>query len=336
MRTNAIDKDSKACCSDTCCGNTATPPRAGDVSSPAPEDVRDTVRQGYGAIARAGSWSAAQMQGVAGPATDEKPGGSTCYSPNAPGGGCCGSASISPEQVAVAVGYGEAELGAVPEGANMGLSCGNPTALASLRPGEVVVDLGSGGGFDCFIAGPRVGASGRVIGIDMTPEMVSKARANIVSYRGASGLDNVEFRLGEIENLPVADASVDVVISNCVLNLSPDKPRVWSEIARVLRPGGRVAVSDLALLRPLPASVAADVEALVGCVAGAVLVDRMREDIVAAGLTDIVLTPKPGYIDAMTDSADPLYQRIIRALPAGTRPSDFVTSLDISARRAVR
>jgi arsenite methyltransferase len=196
-----------------------------------------------------------------------------------------------------------------------------------------VLDLGSGGGFDCFIAGPKVGPSGRVIGVDMTPEMLSKARANVAAYRGHSGLDNVEFRLGEIESLPVADASVDVVISNCVLNLSPDKGRVWREIARVLKPGGRVAVSDLALLRPLPDSVRADVEALVGCIAGAVLVEETRRQMSDAGLADIVLTPKPEYIESMTQWQDPLYRRIIGALPAGTKPVDFITSLDISGKK---
>jgi SAM-dependent methyltransferase len=215
----------------------------------------------------------------------------------------------------------------------MGLSCGNPTALASLRPGEIVLDLGSGGGFDCFIAGPRVGAAGRVIGVDMTPDMLAKARRNLAGYRRQSGLHNVEFRLGEIEHLPVADASVDVVISNCVLNLSPDKPRVWREIARVLKPGGRVALSDLALLRPLPESVRRDLEALVGCVAGAVLVSETESMAAAAGLTDIVLSLQPSYIETMTNVRDPLYQRIIGQLPAGSRPGEFITSLDVSARR---
>ena len=215
----------------------------------------------------------------------------------------------------------------------MGLSCGNPTAMASLKPGEVVLDLGAGGGFDCFIAGSKVGAGGRVIGVDMTPEMISKARRNMVTYTEQTGLANVEFRLGEIEHLPVADASVDVVISNCVLNLSPDKSAAWREIARVLKQGGRVAVSDLALLRPLPEALRSDLEALVGCVAGAVSVSEMRGLAESAGLVSIELRPKPEYVDALTDWNDPLYQRIMQALPAGTRPSDFVVSLDVTARK---
>ena len=238
------------------------------------------------------------------------------------------------EQLASAIGYSQAELAVAPDGANMGLSCGNPTAVASLKPGETVLDLGAGGGFDCFIAGAKVGARGRVIGVDMTPEMVSKARRNTAAYITQTGHDNVEFRLGEIENLPVADGCVDVVISNCVLNLSPDKPRVWREIARVLRRGGRVAVSDLALLRPLPEAVRADLEALVGCVAGAVLVEESRAQALSAGLCNVVLRSKPEYIDAMTNWEDPLYRKIVAALPAGSRPSDYITSLDITAERA--
>jgi arsenite methyltransferase len=183
------------------------------------------------------------------------------------------------------------------------------------------------------IAGPKVGATGRVIGVDMTPAMLTKARGNSAGYRAQSGLDNVEFRMGEIEHLPVADASVDVVISNCVINLSPDKPQVWREIARVLKPGGRVAVSDLALIKPLPADVAQMVEALVGCVAGASLVEETRAMAAAAGLTEIVLTPKPRYIEAMTNWEDPLYRKIVEALPVGEKPSDYITSLDVSARK---
>jgi SAM-dependent methyltransferase len=251
----------------------------------------------------------------------------------APGGGCCGPATFTPAELAQAIGYSQRELSFAPEDANMGLSCGNPTAIASLCAGETVLDLGAGGGFDCFIAGAKVGASGRVIGVDMTPEMVTKARRNIEGYTKQTRLANVEFRLGEIEHLPVADASVDVVISNCVLNLSPDKQQVWREIARVLKPGGRVAVSDLALLKPLPDAVRADVEALVGCVAGAVLVDETRVQAAAAGLSDIALRSKPEYIDAMTNWEDPLYRKIVATLPAGSKPSDYITSLDVTAVR---
>jgi len=215
----------------------------------------------------------------------------------------------------------------------MGLSCGNPNALAALQPGEVVLDLGSGGGFDVFIAGRKVGPAGRAIGVDMTPEMLAKARKNITAYRERSGLNNVEFRLGEIEHLPVADASVDAIISNCVINLSPDKAQVWRDMARVLKPGGRVAVSDLALLKLLPPAIAEMVEALIGCVAGAVLVsdtERMARD---AGFINVVLTPKSGYVDGMADWKDPVYQKIIAHLPPGAKPSDYITSLEVTARK---
>jgi SAM-dependent methyltransferase len=221
----------------------------------------------------------------------------------------------------------------LPDGANLGLSCGNPTTLAALKPGEVVLDLGSGAGFDCFLAGPRVGPAGRVIGVDMTPEMLSKARRNVTAYRERTGLDNVQFRLGEIEHLPVPDGSVDVIISNCVINLSPDKPQVWREIARVLKPAGRVAVSDLALLRPLPEQVRSMVEALVGCIAGAVLVSETERFAREAGLVDIRLERKPDYVASMTTFEDPLYGKIAAALPPGTGPADFVTSLNVTARK---
>lgn len=289
-------------------------------SSAALDAIRGQVREGYARIAQTGSWSALQQDASS----------SSCCA----GGGCCGPATFTPEQLATAIGYSQGEIALTPEGANMGLSCGNPTAIASLRTGEVVLDLGAGGGFDCFIAGAKVGATGKVIGVDMTPEMISKARRNIASYASRTGLANVEFRLGEIEHLPVADASVDVVISNCVLNLSPDKPQVWREIARVLKPGGRVAVSDLALLKPLPDAVCADLEALVGCVAGAVLVSETRAQAAAAGLTGIELKSKPEYIDAMTNWEDPLYRKIVESLPAGSKPSDYITSLDVTASKA--
>jgi ubiquinone/menaquinone biosynthesis C-methylase UbiE len=273
------------------------------------EVVREKVRTGYSQIAGAGS-----MHGQ--------------------DGGCCGSTTcVTPEQLAATIGYSPEELAALPEGANMGLSCGNPNALAALQPGEVVLDLGSGGGFDVFIAGRKVGAAGRVIGVDMTPEMLAKARRNVGVYRGQTGLDNVEFRLGEIEHLPLADNSVDVVISNCVINLSPDKPQVWREIARVLKPGGRLAVSDMALLKPLPAEVLRMVEALVGCIAGAALASDTERWVREAGLMDIVLEPKAEYVEAMTSSEDPLYQKIVEHLPAGTKPGDYIVSLEVQARK---
>ena len=287
------------------------------------ENVRQQVREGYGQIARSGGWSSAD------PALNTPSSASSCCG----AGGCCGVTTVDAAGVAQSVGYSASELAQIPEGANMGLSCGNPTAIASLKPGEVVLDLGSGGGFDVFLAGPKVGATGRVIGVDMTADMIGKARRNAAAYHEHSGLDNVEFRLGEIEHLPVADASMDVVISNCVINLSPDKPQVYREIARVLKPGGRVAISDLALLRPLPDQVRGMIEALVGCIAGAELIDDTRRSLEAAGLTAIRLTPKPEYVRAMSQWQDPLYLKIAEHLPKGTSAADFITSLNIEARK---
>ena len=273
------------------------------------ESVRQKVREGYTQIAMLDS--------------------ACCGS----GVSCCGSSPEAAEELVRHIGYSSDELAALPEGANMGLSCGNPTAIAALRLDEVVLDLGAGGGFDVFIAGRKVGATGRAIGVDMTAEMLAKARRNAVVYRENTGFDNVEFRLGEIEHLPVADASVDVIISNCVINLSPDKPQVWREMARVLKPGGRVAVSDLALFKPLPETVREMVEALIGCVAGAVLVSETEEMARAAGLIDIVLTPKPDYVNGMMNWDDPLYRKIIEHLPAVEKPSDYITSLEVKARK---
>lgn len=194
--------------------------------------------------------------------------GSSCCGPTS---SCCGPAA--PVQMAQRVGYTPAEIGAVPDGANLGLGCGNPLAFAQLKPGDVVVDLGSGAGFDCFLAAERVGPTGRVIGVDMTPEMLERAR----TLARQDGVENVEFRLGEIEALPVADTCADMVISNCVINLSPDKPRVFAEAFRVLKPGGVLMVSDLVLRRPLPERVRTSVEAYVGCISGA----SIREDYLA-------------------------------------------------------
>jgi arsenite methyltransferase len=287
------------------------------------EKVRQAVRDGYGQIARTGS-SERVESGCCGsdPAAQPSPSG---------GSSCCGTGAA--EELAQSLGYSEAELATLPEGANLGLSCGNPTAIASLLPGETVLDLGSGGGFDLFIAGQKVGSSGRAIGIDMTSDMLDLARRNLVSYRERSGLDNVEFRLGEIEHLPVADNSVDVIISNCVINLSPNKSQVWREMARVLKPGGRVAVSDLALRKALPAAIEEMVEALVGCIAGAVFVSDSERMMREVNLTDIQLKEDDGYMNMMAKTEDPLYQKIMDQLPAGDSPGDFITSLSISARK---
>jgi SAM-dependent methyltransferase len=280
------------------------------------EATREAVRQRYAGIAR--ETMAATAEAAA----------TSCCAPN-----CCGNEPLDVTTLATSIGYSAEELHELPAGANMGLSCGNPTAIASLQPGEVVIDLGSGGGFDVFLAGPKVGETGQAIGIDMTPDMLALARKNTQTYREVTGLDNVEFRLGEIEHLPVADASVNVVISNCVLNLSPDKPQVWRDIARVLKPGGRVAVSDLALLQPLPPAVATMLDALVGCVAGAPLVTETERMMCEAGLVDIALTPKPDYVETMRLRKSPLYESIAAHIPEGTTPADYVTSLDITARK---
>ncbi len=212
-------------------------------------------------------------------------------------GACCGveasCCGVSDDQVinqliSTRLGYTVEELAAVPEGADMGLGCGNPKVIAALQKGEVVIDLGSGGGFDCFLAANEVGESGKVIGVDMTPDMLSKARANAERGRYAQ----VEFRLGEIENLPVADNTADVVMSNCVINLSPHKPRVFEEIFRVLKPGGRIAVSDVVATQPLPDEMKNDPFLISACVGGAALIDDLEQWMQAAGFSQVVIEPK--------------------------------------------
>ncbi|HEV2303208.1 MAG TPA: arsenite methyltransferase [Stellaceae bacterium] len=235
-----------------------------------------------------------------------------CCAPTA----CCGPTPPR-EEKSRAMGYSTAELAAVPEGADLGLGCGNPQALAQLQPGETVVDLGSGAGFDCFIAAERVGPLGRVIGVDMTPEMLARARANAARI----GAANVEFRLGEIEHLPVADNLADAVISNCVINLVPDKERVYREAYRVLKPGGRLAVSDVVNMAPLPPDLAQDPALLCGCVAGAAPADKIAAWLAAAGFVEVAVTPKP-------ESRD-----LVASWVPGRHIEDYVASAAITAKK---
>jgi arsenite methyltransferase len=248
------------------------------------EEIKKVVREGYARIAKQDS--------------------SCCVPTNS----CCASTDFA-QDIIKRIGYTEEELKAVPEGANLGLGCGNPVALASLREGETVLDLGSGAGFDCFLAGNKVGKNGRVIGVDMTPEMTEKARNN--AKEGNYG--NVEFRLGEIENLPVADNSVDVVISNCVINLSPDKRRVFKEAFRVLKPNGRIMVSDIVLLKELPDFIKDSIEAYIGCLSGAILKDEYIEAIREAGFQEVRIAEETSFpIECMAN--DPTAKAVIKNL----------------------
>jgi SAM-dependent methyltransferase len=237
--------------------------------------------------------------------------------------GCgCGTCGPDAKEFAKSIGYSEGELAVIPDEANLALSCGNPTALAGLNEGEVVLDLGSGAGFDCFLAATKVGPKGKVIGVDMTPEMVERARNNAKK----NGVENVEFRLGEIENLPLRDNSVDVVISNCVINLSADKPRVFQEIYRVLKPGGRIAISDIALLKELPGKIRESIEAYVGCVGGAILIDEYKKIVEAAMLKDVKLTVKGSSACINLDTKDPIGRAILDGLGATDSLEGYVVS----------
>lgn len=236
-----------------------------------------------------------------------------------PSSACCGPATNSVDDLPKAMGYSMAELKNIPEGANMGLGCGNPHAIAELKPGETVLDLGSGGGLDCFLAARQVGGGGSVIGVDMTPEMVDKARGNAAK----SGYENVEFRLGEIEHLPVSDHSVDVVLSNCVVNLSPDKSQVFQEVFRVLRPGGRISFSDIVAIKQLPKTIKDDTVLLSSCIAGAASVNEIKAMLGDAGFVDIRVKPKPES------------REMINQWAPGSDAGDYVLSATIEAVKPI-
>lgn len=227
--------------------------------------------------------------------------------------GCCGTQGTG----SLTLGYTEDDLSSVPEGADLGLGCGNPQAIAALKPGETVLDLGSGAGFDCFLAAKRVGRTGRVIGVDMTPDMVTKARANARRVEAA----NVEFRLGEIEHLPVLDASIDAILSNCVINLSPDKASVFREAFRVLKPGGRLAISDVIAVKPMPPELAQSLEAYTGCVAGAAPVEVLERMLAEAGFEDVAIVVRPGSGAIMEQCMPGSADYVASAIIEGRKPS---------------
>ncbi len=298
------------------------------------DDIRTAVQERYGRVAEAGSAGCGDPAvpvraagcgdpAALAPASSCCGGGSTATAADqvataaARTSSCCGGGAASAVEISRGLGYSDEELSAAPEGANLGLGCGNPQAIASLRPGETVLDLGSGAGFDCFLAARAVGENGRVIGVDMTPEMLRKARQNAQR----DGIRNVEFRLGEIEHLPVADATADVVISNCVVNLSPDKERVFRETFRVLKPGGRLAISDIVATAELPDSMKQDLSLYTGCMAGASSVGALEAILERAGFEDVRIRPKDRSRD------------FIRTWAPGTRVEEYVVSATIQATK---
>lgn len=277
-----------------------------------PKEIKKMVKQGYAEVARTGS---------------------TCCSTTSP---CCSLSGVV-EEISKNIGYSEKELDETPEGANLGLGCGNPTALASLKLGETVLDLGSGAGFDCFLAAARVGKEGKVIGVDMTPEMIEKARENASN----GGYANVEFKLGDIEEIPVADASIDVVISNCVVNLAPSKDKVFREIFRILKNGGRFIISDMVLLKTIPDKIKESAEAYIGCLSGAILKKDYLNTIKNSGFENIEIIEETNYpfdlivamiphdeitailkdLDLSMEEAKEIAESVISIEVRGTKPS---------------
>jgi len=261
--------------------------------------IRAAVRDHYASVA------AGSLDDNPSPAPESEEG---CCAPS-----CCGGGTSS----SLKVGYTAAEVSSAPDGADLGLGCGNPQTIASLKPGETVLDLGAGAGFDAFLAARQVGPGGRVIGVDMTPAMIRKARGNAAKVAA----HNVEFRLGEIEHLPVADSSVDVIMSNCVINLSPDKPAVFAEAYRVLKPGGRLAISDVVATAPLPEALARSVAAHAGCIAGAAEVETLKSMLVASGFSQIRIT------------ANEQSREFIRDWLPGSGAESYVASATIQATK---
>jgi arsenite methyltransferase len=272
------------------------------------DEIRQAVRKAYEKVALA----AIRTTGINQEASCCSPSSNSAEIPCG-----CSESSLALEQLSSTMGYTEADINSVPEGSNMGLGCGNPVAIASLKPGETVVDLGSGGGFDCFLAAKKVGETGLVIGVDMTPEMISKARKNAIKM----DLENVEFRLGEIENIPVGDSQADIIVSNCVVNLSPDKLVVYSDAYRVLKPGGRIAISDILTTAPLPEKIKKDLESLTACIGGAQTFVETEQILKEAGFMDITI------------KAHKISREILRewAPVLSEDPTDYVVSATIEA-----
>ena len=272
------------------------------------EKIKKVVREGYAEIAK-------RENSCCGPVSS-----------------CCGSPDVT-QDISKRIGYSEQELNAVPQGSNLGLGCGNPVALASLKEGDAVLDLGSGAGFDCFLAANKVGKEGKVIGVDMTPEMIDKARENAKK----ANYENVEFRLGEIENIPAADNSVDVVISNCVINLSPDKRRVFKEAFRVLKPGGRLMVSDIVLMKELPDFIRNSVEAYVGCISGAIMKKEYIGAIREAGFREIKVIDETSFpIEDLAN--DPTAKAVVDKMDAPTGKleeiGNSVVSINVKGKKS--
>jgi SAM-dependent methyltransferase len=279
------------------------------------EVIRQVVRERYGKIANAGS----EVPGISSSVSCCGESGTAAGKNSA--ASCCAGSDVTSEQMSALMGYSNDDLVSVPEGANMGLGCGNPVALASLQPGETVVDLGCGGGFDCFLAAKQVGETGKVIGVDMTPDMLSKARDNAEKMQAK----NVEFRLGEIEHLPVADYSTDIIMSNCVINLSPDKQKVYRDTFRILKPGGRLAISDIVAIAPLPEEIQQNLALVSACVGGAATIDDTRDMLEKAGFENIKITPK-----------DESRKLISEWAPGGSKNvGDYVVSAYIEATKPI-